>query len=111
MTHFTLTFPDAKLNGHAPVLIAFYGGPPLGKLWQVQLSADDLDAAFIVEGNITLQFSSPVNPALFESYVVWRENPPAWNKLHVSMIAVDTVIPSLDLPEDSDKFFDELFSS
>lgn len=111
MTDFTLTFLDAKLNGHAPVLIAFYGGPPHGKLWQIELSTADLDAAVMTDGNITLQFASPVNPALFESYVVWRENPPAWDKLHVSMMAVDMVIPSLDLPDDSDKFFDDLFSS
>jgi hypothetical protein len=111
MTNFTLTFPDAKLNGHAPVLIAFYGSAPLGKLWQVRLNTADLDAAVMADGNITLKFASPVNPVMFESYVVWRENPPTWIKLHVSMVAVDVVIPSLDLPEDSDKFFEELFSS
>lgn len=111
MTNFTITFPDAKLNGHTPVLIAFYGGPPHGKLWQIELSTSDLDAAVVTDGNITLQLVSPVNPVMFETYVVWRENPPAWDKLHVSMVSIDIVIPSLDLPEDSDKFFDDLFLS
>jgi hypothetical protein len=111
MTDFTLTFPDAKLNGHAPVLIAFYGDAPLGKLWQARFSTADLDEATMIDGNITLQLSSPVPPAMFESYVVWRENPPSWVKLHVSMATVDVVIPSLNLPEDSDKFFEDLFLS